>query len=169
MGTPFTYVERLDTIRNVFAGAVNGLMSVAAQRIELRIMPESGCTLTAIHTPFTYTRDGAENSAAIVQIPDAFEGERRDIVIELRVPAASVDGSVALLQASARYYAVREQTTVQTPDLHLYAERTLEPEGEPDAEVVEQRQRIEVTNALENSLMQCEQGHFDKAKEVLSE
>merc|ERR1719390_254106 len=60
--TPFTYVERLDTIRNVFAGAVNGLMSIAAQGIELRIVPESGCPLTAIHTPFTYTREGDADS-----------------------------------------------------------------------------------------------------------
>jgi Mg-chelatase subunit ChlD len=167
--TPFTYVERLDTIRNVFAGAVNGLMSVAAQGIELRIMPENGCKLTAIHTPFTYTRQEGEDSAATVKIPDAFEGERRDVVIELRVPAASVDGSVALLQASARYYAVRERAAVQTQLVQLRAERTAEPEGEPDAEVVEQRQRIEVTNALENSIAQCEQGHFDKAQEVLSQ
>lgn len=166
--TPFTYVERLDTIRSVFAGAVNGLMSVAAQGIELRIIPEGGCSLTAIHTPFTYTREGAADSAAIVQIPDAFEGERRDIVIELSVPAASVDGSVAFLRASARYLAVRENATVQTPDVHLYAERTVEPEGEPDTEVLEQRQRIEVTNALENAISQGEEGHFDRAQEVLT-
>jgi len=167
--TPFTYVERLDTIRNVFAGAVNGLMSVAAQGIELRILPENGCKLTAIHTPFQYTREEGEESVAVVQIPDAFEGERRDIVIEMHVPAASVDGSVALLQASARYYALHERAAVQTPAVHLHAERTAEPEGEPDAQVVEQRQRIEVTNALETSLRDCEQGHFDKAREVLSQ
>lgn len=166
--TPFTYVERLDTIRNVFAGAVNGLMSVAAQGIELRIVPESGCTLSSIHTPFTYTREGGEDSAAVVQIPDAFEGERRDIVIELRVPAGSVDGSVALLRASTRYHAVRDKATVQTPDVHLHAERTAEPEGEPDAEVVEQRQRIEVTNTLESAIAQGEEGHFAKAQQVLS-
>merc|ERR1719335_459357 len=58
--TPFTYVERLETIRNVFAGAVNGIMSVAAQGIELRILPENGCKLTAIHTPFQYTREEGE-------------------------------------------------------------------------------------------------------------
>merc|ERR1719443_2602004 len=130
--TPFTYVERLDTIRNVFAGAVNGLMSVAAQGIELQIVPENGCKLTAIHTPFTYTRQGGEESGALVTIPDAFEGERRDIVIELRVPAASVEGAMALLNASARYLSVREQVTVQTPETYLHAQRTAEPEGEPD-------------------------------------
>jgi len=166
--TPFTYVERLDTIRNVFAGAVNGLMSVAAQGIELRIMPEIGCTLAAIHTPFTHTSN--DDGSAVVLIPDAFEGERRDIVIELRVPAASVEGSVALLSTSAKYLAVREQATIQTPQTYLHAQRTstAEPEGEPDAEVVEQRQRVEVTTALESAIAQGEQGHFDKAQEVLA-
>merc|ERR1711904_376633 len=112
--TPFTYVERLDTIRNVFADAVNGLMSVAAQGIELRIMPEAGCTLSAIHTPFTHSSN--DDGSSVVQIPDAFEGERRDIVIEPRVPAASVEGSMALLRASAKYLSVREQQIVQTPE-----------------------------------------------------
>merc|ERR1711988_1230536 len=59
--TPFTYVERLDTIKNVFAGAVNGLMSVAAQGIELRILPENGCKLTAIHTHFVHRREDDES------------------------------------------------------------------------------------------------------------
>merc|ERR1719181_871699 len=74
--TPFTYVEKLDSIRNVFAGAVNGLMSVAAQGIELQIVPEDACTITAIHTPFTHTSN--DDGSALIQIPDAFEGERRD-------------------------------------------------------------------------------------------
>merc|ERR1711977_660490 len=108
-------------------------MSVAAQGIELRIVPEAGCALAAIHTPFTHTSN--DDGSALVQIPDAFEGERRDIVIELRVPAASVEGSMALLRASAKYLAVREQATVQTPETHLHAERTAEPDAEPDAEV----------------------------------
>merc|ERR1719272_1798486 len=140
-------------------------MSVAAQGIELRIVPEAGCTLTALHTPFTQTSQ--EDGSAVVHIPDAFEGERRDIVIELRVPAASVDGSVALLRASARYRAVVEQVTVQTPDSYLHAQITAEPEGEPDAQVVEQRQRVEVTGALKSAIAEGEEGHFDKAQEVL--
>lgn len=167
--TPFTYVERLDTIKNVFAGAVNGLMSVAAQLIELRIIPEGGCNLAAIHTHFTQRREDGDCGAVIVQIPDAFEGERRDVVVELRVPATSVDGCMPLLRASARYLSVRDRATVQTPEVHLEAERTAEPEGEPDAEVVEQRQRIEVTDALERAIAHCEEGNFDQAQDGLSQ
>merc|ERR1711977_273452 len=108
-------------------------MSVAAQGIELRIVPEAGCTLSAIHTPFTHSSN--DDGSALVQIPYAFEGERRDIVIELRVPAASVEGSMALLRASAKYLSVREQQIVQTPETYLDAHRTAEPDAEPDAEV----------------------------------
>merc|ERR1712146_103835 len=74
----------------------------------------------------------------------------------------------ALLSTCAKYLSVREQATVQTPETYLHAQRTAEPEGEPDAEVVEQRQRIEVTTALESAIAQGEQGHFDKAQEVLA-
>merc|ERR1712139_661326 len=47
------------------------------------------------------------------------------------------------------------------------AQRTMEPEGEPDAEVMAQRQRIEVTNVLESAIAQGEQGNFDQAQKVL--
>jgi len=72
-----------------------------------------------------------------------------------------------LLRASAKYHAVLSQAMVQTPESYLHAQVTVEPEGEPDAEVVEQRQRIEVTGALESAIAQGEEGHFDKAQEVL--
>merc|ERR1712224_1105823 len=49
------------------------------------------------------------------------------------------------------------------------AERTAEPEGEPDAEVMAQRQRIEVTNVLERAIAQGEQGNFDQAQRELSQ
>jgi len=79
--TPFTFVEKLDTIKEAFAGAVSGLMSVVAQGIELRIVPEGGCVLAALHTHFTCRREAGQDGPATVLIPDAFTGERRDIVV----------------------------------------------------------------------------------------
>merc|ERR1711881_75039 len=97
-------------------------------------------------------------------------GERRDVVVELSVPAAaadSADGLAPLLRASARYRAVRERVLVQMPESCLYAERTAEPEGEPDEEVTTQRQRIEVTNALEQAISKGEQSQFEEAQTML--
>lgn len=169
--TPFTYVEKPDSIKAAFAGAVGGLMSVSAQSIQLCINPDGGCTIAALHTHFTNRlQDDSSNGASVVTIPDAFAGERRDVVVELCVPASaadSVDGMAPLLRASAKYRAVCEQALVQTPEVCLHAERTTEPEGEPDEEVTAQRQRIEVTNALEQAILQGGQGQFEEAQSML--
>merc|ERR1719181_769150 len=104
--TPFTYVEEPDSIKQAFAGAVAGLMSVAAQRIELHIIPDGGCTLAALHTHFENRREDGGNGAAVVSIPDAFAGERRDVVVELSVPASTEESSTGLaplLRTSAKY------------------------------------------------------------------
>jgi len=165
--TPFTYVESPESIKHAFAGAVGGLTSVAAQNIELRIVPDGGCTIAALHTHFTHRSEGG---AAVVSIPDAFAGERRDIVVELAVPATSADSpdnGLPLIHAAARYTAVQERVTVQTPEVALFAQRTEEPEGEPDLEVAVQRQRIEVANALEQAISQGEAGRFEAAQSML--
>lgn len=165
--TPFTFVEQLDAVRGAFAGAVSGLMSVMAQAIELTIVPEGDCALAAVHTHFAQRRLAGEAGPVVVSIPDAFAGERRNIVVELRVPAQS--DPATLLRTSAQYRAVRPPALVQTPEVLLAAARTPEPEGEPDAEVTAQRQRVEVTNALEQAVARCEAGNFEEAQHVLRE
>merc|ERR1712224_667122 len=87
-------------------------MSVVAQGIEVRIVPDGGCALAALHTHFTCRREAGRDGPATVLIPDAFTGERRDIVVELRVPAAiagAEDDRAPILRASARYRAVNER------------------------------------------------------------
>merc|ERR1712151_12692 len=87
---------------------------------------------------------------------------------ELSVPALSSDsseGQAPLLRASAKYRAVRERTLVQTPEESLYAART----QEPDSEVTTQRQRIEVTNALEQAVAHGQEGKFEVVQEMLQQ
>jgi uncharacterized protein YegL len=169
--TPFTYVEEPDTIKEAFAGTVGGLMSVAAQNIDLRIVPDGGCTISALHTHFSHQRE-ERGGAVVVSIPDAFAGERRDVVVELSVPAVATDAleSLApLLRASAKYSAIHEKSTVQTPEVLLHAERTAEPEGEPDEEVTTQRHRVEVANVLEQAIAKGEKGKFEEAQCMLDQ
>jgi len=164
--TPFTFVEHLDAIRGAFAGALGGLMSIVAQQIELTIAPAGGCTLAAAHTSFSQRRPAGDRGPVIVTIPDAFAGERRDVVVELSVPAAQ-DPAI-LLEASARYFAGRGRISVNIPTVRLEAPRSAEPDGEPDIEVFAQRQRVEVTGALEEAIAHGEAGHFEEAQKLLS-
>merc|ERR1712232_799925 len=80
--TPFSFVEDVDSIRSTFAGAVGGLVSVAAQRIELNL--KCHCALKTVHTPFQVKR--VSDKHMTVTIPDMLSGERRDILVELSLP-----------------------------------------------------------------------------------
>jgi len=161
-------VEQVESIKEAFAGTVGGLMCISAQNIRVQIVPDGGCTITKVHTPFSHHSE--DNGAVSVLIPDAFAGERRDVVVEVSVPvsaADSVDGTVPILRATARYRALRERGQVQMPEVCLYAARTEEPEGEPDEEVTVQRQRIEVSNALQEAIQHGEEGRFTEAQDML--
>jgi len=166
--TPFTFVEDTDKIREAFAGAVGGLCSIVAQAVQLTIT--SHVPIKDIHTPFTTVR--TSDTSAVVTIPDVFAGERRDILVELAVPAGSdAVGQTTLLEAHLRYTDLRSGSVVQTPQVAMEASRVDEsepqPEAEPDQEVSAQRERIEVTRALQQAAAQSDQGHFDEACRVL--
>merc|ERR1719160_127190 len=66
--TPFTFVEDEEHIREAFAGAVGGLSSVVAQKVELSVACH--VPLTEVHTPFPVQRRPDESFT--VTIPDMF-------------------------------------------------------------------------------------------------
>jgi len=168
--TPFTFVEDVEHIRQAFAGAVGGLGSVVAQHIELRLQCKA--LLTAVHTPFEVQR--CSDTEVLVKIPDIFDGERRDVLIELCVAAEPIndEGSqyTTLLEASVKYKEVRGGSMLQTPSIAMVVENCdeLQPEAEPDEEVCAQRERFEVTQALKEAATQSDQGNYEAAQEVIS-
>jgi len=164
--TPFTFVEDTDKIKEAFAGAVGGLTSIVAQSVELTIAAQ--VPLKTVSTPFPMRR--TSETSATITIPDLFAGERRDILVELAVPAGGNAGEqTTLLQAHVRYTDLRSGSVVQTQPVLMQASRVEEPqpEAEPDAEVSAQRERIEVTTALRESAAQSDLGHFDRAQQML--
>jgi len=162
--TPYSFVENTATVKEAFAGVVGGLSSIVAQKVELSL--ESKVVLKAVNTPFEVLQDG---NKAKVTIPDLFAAERKDILVELSVPTG--DGPVELLTASARYLDLRGSRTVlvQIPPVTMSVELVDEPqpEMEPDAEVSDQRERVEVTRVLEQAAQQSDQGHFQEAQELI--
>jgi len=169
--TPFTFVEDVEHIRQAFAGAVGGLESIVAQHIELRL--QCRAVLTAVHTPFTVQR--CSDNEVLVKIPDIFDQEKRDVLIELSVAAETRNGEegaqhTELLEASVKYKEVRWGNTLQTPSVAMVVENCdeLQPEAEPDEEVSAQRERFEVTQALKEASTHSDQGNYQAAQQVIS-
>lgn len=172
--TSFTFVEQPTAIREAFAGAIGGLMSTAAQKVQVSIECLGGARLLKAHTSFRTGALPQGGEGTCVRIPDLFAGERKDLLLELKVPELPEGDAVEtteLLRASVRYFDVAETATVQTPWVLLELQRRPaeeQPEVEPDEEVSDQRQRVEVTNALKDSIWECEQGNFEKAQELIA-
>merc|ERR1712232_56367 len=165
--TPFTFVEDTSKIREAFAGAVGGLTSIVAQKVELAL--KCHVPLTAVHTPFPLQRSTHE---ATITIPDMFALERRDILVELAVPAENSEtGHVVLLEASAQYIDLQRNVIVQTVPVAMDAERVevSQPEAEPDVEVSAQRERVEVTRTLQDAAAASDRGQFQDALHMLDD
>jgi len=163
--TPFTFVEDVDKIGPAFAGAISGLSSVAAQRVE--VVLDSRVTLKAVHTPFTTSRTG---DRVTVQIPDMLAGERRDLLVELSVPVANIGDETLLLEASTQYWDLAAKASVQVPAVQMRAQRIADeaqPEQEPDEEVTIQRQRVEVTQTLQAAAAHGDVCRFEEAQAIL--
>jgi len=166
--TPFTFVEDVDQIGAAFAGAIGGLASVAAQRVE--VVLDAHATLKAVHTPFSMAREG---SRAVVQIPDMLAGERRDVLVEFTVEAETGPAdNTLLLQASAKYWNLSAKVATQTPSVEMWLARQSEnepqPELEPDEEVAMQRNRVEVAQTLRAAVTHGDEGRFEEAQAVIA-
>eukprot|EP00727_Mastigamoeba_balamuthi_P005999 m51a1_g2018 hypothetical protein (648) ;mRNA; r:1279624-1281633 len=79
----FTYVPDNENVGPAFASVLGGLMSVCAQRLVLTVRPCEGASIEAVRTYFETTT--LPSGAVQVAIPDMFEGERRDTVIDFAV------------------------------------------------------------------------------------
>jgi Mg-chelatase subunit ChlD len=163
--TPFTYVEDTEKIQEAFAGAVGGLSSVVAQNIQLTLT--GAVNLKTIHTDFAVQR--SSDSKVVVTIPDLYAGEKRDVLVEMSVPAGSEGSELQLLEAQARYTDLQSNSMVQTIPVTMQASCVDEPqpEDEPDQEVTAQRERVEVTRTLKEASMYSDQGNFTQAQQVL--
>lgn len=164
--TPFTFVEDVDQISAAFAGAVGGLSSVVAQRVEVTLT--CSVDLKTVHTPFPVERS---SNKAVIQIPDILAGERRDLLVELSVPVAGAGcDDTLLLTAHAKYWDLFAEAPGETAAIDMRLGRTDEPqpEMEPDAEVATQRDRVEVARTLEEAASHGDAGRFDEAQVLLA-
>ena len=161
--TPFTYLENAEAQSSAFAGLVAGLASVTAQRVQLTL--ELHTDLLAVHTPFAQRREGCHLR---IDIPDMFQGETRDVLLEVRV-AQGPGERCELFTARLLYYdlpsaawAVSEAPTVTATLLD-----EPQPEAEPDAEVADQRARVQVARALVEAVELADSGRSEAAMTVL--
>jgi len=164
--TPFTFVENVENIREAFAGTMGGLASIMAQNLVVSL--RARVPLKEVHTPFRVVRNS--EMEATVTIPDIMAEERRDILVELSVPAEETGPlHLVLLEVVVGFLDLHQGVQLETPPVIMELECVDEPqpEMEPDEEVSVQRERVEVTKALREAAKHSDEGQYESAQRVI--
>merc|ERR1712137_4327 len=107
---------------------------------------------------------------ATVTIPDIMAEERRDILVELSVPAEETGPlHLVLLEVVVGFLDLHQGVQLETPPVIMEMECVDEPqpEMEPDEEVSVQRERVEVTKALREAAKHSDEGQYESAQRVI--
>eukprot|EP00301_Raphidiophrys_heterophryoidea_P019621 c4517_g1_i1.p1 GENE.c4517_g1_i1~~c4517_g1_i1.p1 ORF type:complete len:475 (+),score=184.24 c4517_g1_i1:57-1427(+) len=167
----YYFMNTPDSIPQAFADCVGGLMSVVAQNIELTITSASqDVVIRDVVTNFPKTVVVA-NQKFTVRIGDLFSEERKDILVELQLPAVSTAMEAhALLGVEVALFDIATVSTV-----HVQAVATVKRTasdsglGASSLAVDQQRNRIRTARAMEQAMQLGDRGDVAQARALLEQ
>jgi Ca-activated chloride channel family protein len=95
----YYYVKDAGSLESVFAGELRSMQGTVATRAELRLSP--ACSGVEIAEVYGY-ESRHEGNDVVVPLADLFGGEKRKVLVRLRVPAG-VSGAKALARTTLAY------------------------------------------------------------------
>lgn len=185
----FTFIEESEMVVDAFGGALGSEKSIIATSVVLSIRTAGGegsdghCCIRNVHCG-AYRAEVAEGGGRVeVFFRNLADGESRDVLVQMDVPAApaSVD-TYPLLETSIRYIAVYrsapngdsggdngEREAAGAPCVVRRVQSTeLDPSLTRHTRVDVQMNRMMLTKATEESLAAADEGDYDRAREVVS-
>jgi Ca-activated chloride channel family protein len=183
-GGNFYFVEKPDDIPAIFAKELQGLLSVVAQNVKLRIQPSGNVEITRVfgYTPMEEEHEGngagstgnpanAANRALTLNLGDLFNQEVKSILLELAF-YPHIAGQHEALQLEWQYIDVTE-TAVECKVTHnVQAEFTNDINllNEPlNSKVQKQVKITESAMVIEEAMKAFDGGDYEQGKQLLQE
>lgn len=171
-GGSFVFIEKFDTVRESFAACIGALTDVMAQSLVLEVTPESGAAITAVHTSFK--TDSAASGGHRITLGELCDGERRDIVLTLRLPALAdpTADPTRYLRALVSFNFPHEPSVVNTRSCVVCVIRPRVDEMPPaaavrDVEVDVHRNRLTAVDAMSRAVSAASAGRYSEVTAVL--
>jgi Mg-chelatase subunit ChlD len=175
----FTFIERAACVRDAFGAALGGFFSTAAQSVSLALRPMGGAALGAVHAPGG--RHTTPDACVTLDLEDVFEGETRDVLVELTLPAAAAasEGGVAYLAAELSWLppggGAEERVAAPTATLAVARPAAPAPPSEDEAAAGAataralslQRNRILAADATAAAVTTADGGGYEAAAAAL--
>jgi len=169
----FIFIETNDTVIDAFGGAIGSQQGQLLRNIQVQFqMASPNVTIESVLAgSYSQEVDTTTRRSGTVKFADLYGGEKRDFLIQLRLP--EIPGAIEryeLLSVRAQYQKYGDDTTVITTNPQtaiitrvneVTATRTRNPE------VDEQVQRLEVTASIQQAVAAADRGDFKGGKESL--
>lgn len=169
----YCFIENAESIGEAFGEALGGLLSVTHQNVRLCLELAPDVKLTKARTKYaiegpTLNENGFQS--VTIEIGDLFAEERRDILVELSLPAVEIEGPQTFGRVFARALSVLSSRLETTPfcDLALSRQSTGHADrGLAHPQVERHRNRHVASEALAASRVAARRGQLEEARTIL--
>ena len=162
----FYFIEQPDAIPAAFADCLGGLASVVCQNATLELCVAGGRRATAkiaqlLDTTTYQVSAAADGSKATLSLGDLYADDEKDVLLRLSLAALAAprDAPEAVLEAALCYYSVGAKR-FERVEAQLMLARPAEPPAgaAPNLKLDEQRNRMEVAEAIEKATALADKG-----------
>eukprot|EP00731_Ephydatia_muelleri_P000926 Em0001g926a len=145
-GGVYYFIDSNEKIPESFADCLGGLQTVLGQNLSLELAILGENQLYYVHSSHTGNWTSV-NKSWKVSLGDIQYEERRDIVMNLILPALGASRTECVLKATLSYFNVIS-SSMQTISCDLVVNRTDTAPGVPDADLDQQRNRVVAASTL---------------------
>lgn len=168
----FTYIESDDTVIDAFGGAIGAQQGVSLKNIRLEILGLEGVTIENSFAGSYNLTATADKKQVKVIYADMYQGEFRDVLVKLNVPAISTDEPLISAVATFDYRLsigvdIRTACVSNQCSVCRIFPGEIDPTMEGDVEVDIQINRMETTAAIKSALRLADVGEFAQAKALI--
>ena len=163
------YAETPDEAPAIFAQELEGLASVVAQNVSLEIRPRQPVELVEVLNDYPHV---AVPGGVQLQLGDAYGGDRRRVVLKLRVPNVAELGAVPVADLVLRYASVGDGVALHEVTVPVVVNLVSADEAaaaEPDAQVREEVLVLTAARARDAAMRLADAGDYEAAQLELLE
>ncbi|MFC4808827.1 vWA domain-containing protein [Paenibacillus sp. GCM10023250] len=164
-GGNFYYIEKPDDIRGIFAKELQGVLSVLAQNMTMKLTPSTSATITNLYGYQANVSDGSST----LHLGDLYDSETKSILVEMTFQPHS-DGIHPVLALEWTYVNVTEGIKTCTVTMSLAAEFSDQADLlslPTDAAVEKQVKITETALAIEQAMDAFDNGQLDAGKQMI--
>ncbi|MEJ7758417.1 MAG: VWA domain-containing protein [Gemmatimonadaceae bacterium] len=160
------YIENPDQAPGVFEEEIEGLLSLAAQNIEVKIKPEPFVDLVNVHNDY---QSHGNTDGITVAVGDLYARDPKSLLIEFFVADVETVGDRSIAVISVTADVVGADGGVQRQEIRIPVAATLSAEGREEPEIQRTKILLDAAKARDEARVRGQRGDYGGAAAMLRE